>query len=472
MTDHNHSTGVQHYIDQGQAMLAGLAAHRAAMRGKKFDTIAVHGLYGMQAALGNQGSIIEPVYMSTAQHFENSDHMEAALSYQMPGWIYSRVANPTVGFLEETLALLEGYGFGGEVTACATASGMAAVFMATNPFLERDGSGPINFVASAKCYGGTFMLFSERYARERGIELRWVKNPLDFDEWAGQIDANTRFVFGEMPSNPGLGMFDIAALAELAHGHGLPLIIDSTVATPALMRPLLHGADIVVQSVSKAMTTSGFAIAGAVIARANIPSRVGPDALRQNFALYVKLLPFRDHGPGISPFSAMMILNDLRTLRSKVNLMSTSAMRVAQFLADQPQIEQVFYPGLPGTPEYAIAQKYMWLVDAEEEFGAPVNRFSHLLGFTVAGGPAAARKFFDQLQMIWRATDLGRVKTVATIPAISTHQQQGEEGRDLANVAGNLVRLSVGAEHPADIIGDLEQALAAVGERTVMAAAR
>lgn len=467
MTQQNFSDGVQQYVEKGKTMSAAVKAQRAVMRGKKFDTIAVHGIYNMQAALSNQGSIIEPAYLSPAQHFENSDHMEASLAYLMPSWTYSRIANPTQGYLEETLALLEGYGYNGDVSAIVTSSGMSAVFMATNPFLERDGDAPINFVASAKCYGGTFMLFSERYARERGAELRWVRDPLNLDEWAANIDENTRFIFGEMPSNPGLGMFDIAAVAELAHQHGIPLIVDSTVATPALMRPLQHGADIVVHSLSKAMTTSGFAIAGAVIARHGIPSRVGPDELRHNFALYVKLLPYRDHGPGLSPFSSLMILNDLRTLRSKLDVMSSNALQVAQFLSQHPGVDAVFYPGLPGTPEHDIAQKYMWLVDSEEEYGSPINRFSHLMGFTVKGGVAATRTMFDHLQMIWRATDLGRIKTVATIPAISTHQQQGEEGRTLAGVPGNLVRLSVGAEHPADIIGDLEQALNAVSQKSI-----
>jgi len=373
------------------------------------------------------------------------------------------------GYLEETLSLLEGYGYGGKVSACVTSSGMSAIFMATNPFLARDKTGgPINFVSSAKCYGGTFMLFTQRYAAERGYELRWVKNPLDLDEWVTQIDKNTRFVYGEMPSNPGLGVFDIEAVAQLAHNYGIPLIVDSTVATPALMRPLQHGADIVVHSLSKAMASSGFTIAGAVIARHNIPSRIGPDEMKANFAMYVKLLPYRDHGPGLNPFSTLMILNDVRTLRSKVDLMSNNALQVAQFLAQHPNVEQVLYPGLSGTTEHKVAAKYMWLVDSEDDYGAPLNRFSHLMGFTVKGGAPAARVMFDQLQMIWRATDLGRIKTVATIPAISTHQQQGEEGRDLADVPPHLVRLSTGGEHATDIIADLDQALAAIEERTVV----
>lgn len=460
------SPGVQAYMARGAQMLAATAQQRAVMRSKRFDTIAVHGLYNMEAALANQGSIIEPGYFATSQHFENSDHMETALAYQMPSWTYARIANPTQGYLEETLALLEGYGYPGEVSATVTSSGMAAVFMATNPFLAQESgsanghsSARINIVASAKCYGGTFMLFSQRYQAERGIEVRWVRNPLDLDEWASQIDAGTRLVFGEMPSNPGLGVFDIAALSAIVHRHDLPLIVDSTVATPALLRPLQHGADIVVQSLSKTIGSSGMAIAGAVIARHDIPSRVGAEELRANFAMYVKLLPLRDHGPGLSPFSALMILNDLRTLRSKIDRMSRSSEQVATWLSQHPSVESVNYPGLKSFEGHAIARQYMWLADGADDYGAPVNRYGHLLSFTVKGGVPAARRVFDRLQMIWRATDLGRIKSVATIPAISTHQQQGEAGRSLAQVPGNLIRLNVGGEHPADIIADLEQAL-------------
>lgn len=463
MTTH-HTPGVDSYVRRGQEMMAASAAQRAAMRGKRFDTIAVHGVYGMTAALENQGSILEPAYLSSAQHFENSDHMEAALAYLMPSWTYTRIANPTLHYLEETVALLEGYGFEGEVSAVATASGMAAVFMATNPFLAQTGGQPepINIVASARCYGGTFMLFNQRFAAERNVEVRWVADPLNLAEWADKIDGHTRFVYGEMPSNPGLAVFDIAAVADLAHQMGVPLIVDSTVATPALMRPLRHGADIVVQSLSKSMASSGFAIAGAVIARHDLPSRVGPDELRANFAGYVKLLPYRDHGPALSPFNALMILNDLRTLRSKMDMLSRNSMQVAHFLAAHPAVEEVSYPGLETFPGHDVASHYMWLADGEDDYGMPVNRFGHLLSFTVRGGARAARTVFDRMETIWRATDLGRIKSVATIPAISTHQQQGEAGRALADVPGNLVRLSIGGESPADIIADLDQALASV----------
>jgi len=452
MGDGEYSAGVNRYVKQGERLLAALRRQRYEMRQKRFDTIAVHGLYGAEGALANQGSIVEPAYFSSAQHFENSDQMEAALAYLTPAWAYSRIANPTLLYLEETLALLEGYGFSGETTALVTSSGMAAVFMATNPFLE--GPGPMNIVASSKCYGGTFMLFAERFGRERGVEIRWVRDPLDLDQWQAAIDGNSRFLFGEIPSNPALAVFDIAAVAELGHQQGLPLLVDSTLATPALTRPLCHGADIVIHSMSKTMVSSGFIIGGALISRADIPSPVGPPQLRENFANYVKLLPFRDHGPCMSPFNGLMALNELRTLRARVDRLSCNAMEVAHFLADHPGVEQVGYPGLENDPGYQVACKYLRLVDDDRP------RFGHLLSFCVAGGHAAARRVLDRMRLILRATDLGRIKSIATIPTISTHQQQGEEGRELAGIPANLIRLCVGGEHPADIIADLDQALA------------
>ncbi len=449
--------GIQAYIQQGRQMMEREQNQRSIMRRKKFDTIAVHGLYDMQNALANQGSIIEPAFLSTAQHFASSDHMETALAYLIPAWIYARVTNPTLHYLEETLSMLEGYGFDGEVTAHLTGSGMAAVFLATNSFLMNDPAHPKpNIVASARCYGGTFTLFT-RYANEHGVELRWVRDPLNLNEWMNKIDGETRFVFGEMPANPSLAVIDIKAVAELAHTAGAPFIIDSTIATPALMRPLLHGADLIVHSVSKSMATSGFVIAGVVISRSNIPSKVGPDEMRANYANYIKGYPHRDMGPTLNPLSALLTLNDLRTLRSRTDASSQAAMKVAQYLGDNPAVESVQYPGLPGFPGYETAARYMELVDAN---GNDSARFGYLLSFNVRGGSPAARRVFDRLQMIWRATDLGRVKSVATIPMISTHQQISGSDKDVAGLQPNMIRLSVGLEHPDDIIADLVQALA------------
>jgi O-acetylhomoserine/O-acetylserine sulfhydrylase-like pyridoxal-dependent enzyme len=380
-----------------------------------------------------------------------------------PGWVYSRIGNPTVHFLEETLALLEGYGFDGETTAVATGSGMAAISMATQPFLNLDPAtggapGPMNIVVTARCYGGTFQLFSERYGRERGVDVRWVRDPLDVDEWASLIDGGTRFVFGEMPSNPQLSVFDIAAVAELAHAAGAPLIVDSTIATAALLRPLRHGADVVIHSLSKAVGGSGMTIAGAVVSRRGIVSRIGCDELRDDFATWVRLMPMRDHGPSLNGLSALLLLNDIRTLRMRVDAWSRSSLRVARYLEGHPSVAAVAYPGLASFEGHEVASRYLWLVDGDEG-GLPVNRYGHLMGFRVRGGPAAARRVFDGLQMIWRATDLGKSKSVAAIPLISTHQQQGEGGRDLASVSPDLIRLSVGGEHPDDVIADLDRAL-------------
>ncbi|MEW5991078.1 MAG: PLP-dependent transferase [Chloroflexota bacterium] len=454
------SPGVDRWAAVGEDLAAAEEARRARMRRMRFDTIAVHGVYDMAAALDNQGSILEPTYLSPAQHFVDSDQLETALAYRMPAWGYTRIANPTLHYLEETLALLETYGTRLTASAHVAASGMAAIHIATSPFLaDRGSSAPRpNIVVSAKCYGGTFMLFSERYGRERGIDIRWVTDPMDLAAWDCVIDESTRFVYGELPSNPALAMFDTAAVAEIAHARGLPLIVDSTVATPALLRPLGLGADIVVHSLSKAIGGSGLAIGGALIARHDLVWVAGTDEQRADFARWVKLLPARDHGGGLAPLSAMAILSDLRDLRLRMDAWSATTLAVARFLDGHPAVESVAYPGLPGQPGYDLATRDMWLADGDAT-GRPANRYGSLLAFTVRGGALAARRIFDRFELIWRATDLGRVKSVATIPAISTHQQQGEEGRALAAVPSGQIRLSVGGEHADDLIADLARVL-------------
>ncbi len=459
--------GMQNYIDRNNAYLARRSRYiRDVVKKWRFDTIAVHGLYSVEDAIDDyQGSIIEPIFMSSSQAYRDSDEMAAALGYLIPTWCYSRIANPSTYYYEWVLALLEGYGYAGDTGCCSTSSGMAAIMTAVQPFLVHryhHKLEPRNFVATAQCYGGTFQYFNVRLQEERDIECRWVQNPTNLDEWASKIDGNTRFLYGELPSNPGQNFFDIAAVADLAHSHNLPLIVDSTVASPALLRPICHGADIVVQSATKSLTTSGFGVCGAVIARHDLVSNIDNDDMKKDFAAYVKYLPNRDYGPNLHPMQAIMTLNDMRTLRSKMDLLSRNAQKVAEFLARHPRIASVNYLGLPDHPLHELASRYMWLVDAEHDelYGRPVNRYGHLMAFRVRGGADAARTFFDGLQRIWRATDLGRIKSVATIPAISTHQQQGESGRCLANIPADMVRLCVGGEHPDDVIADLDQALA------------
>jgi O-acetylhomoserine/O-acetylserine sulfhydrylase-like pyridoxal-dependent enzyme len=453
-------TGLDAWIARGREMAEQEERSRATARSRRFDTIAVHGLYDHLAAAANQGAIIEPAYLAPAQHFADSEELEAALGYLMPAWGYTRIANPTTHYLEETLALLEAYGTGLTASTVVTGSGMAAVHLATNALLAADPADPTavpNLVSSAKCYGGTFMLFS-RYAAERGIGVRWVPDPLDLDAWAAAVDDQTRFLYVEVPSNPAVAVADIPALASLAHAHGIPLIVDSTVATPALLRPLGLGADVVVHSLSKAIGASGLAIAGAVTARRDLPARVATDDLRADFATHLKLLPARDLGAALSPSSALALLSDLRTLRTRMDAWSRSTMAVAEFLEAHRAVERVWYPGLASHPGHAVAARDFSLADGDAE-GRPAVRYGTLLAFTLRGGLPAARRMYDGLDLVFRATDLGRVKSIATIPSISTHQQQGETGRAIAEVDPGLIRMSVGGEHPADVIGDLAQAL-------------
>ena len=457
------SPGVMRYIKEAEKIVLERKEYWNRMKKAKFDTIAVHGLYSVEEAYSkNQGAIIEPLYLSASQCFKDSDELEAALAYKIPAWIYTRIANPTVYYLEQTFALLETYGTELEASACATASGMSAIFLATEPFLikrTKKLNEKINFVATVQCYGGTYQLFNLRRMEERGIEVRWVKNGADLDEWEEKIDENTRFLYGEMPSNPQLGIFDIEEVAKLAHKYGIPLIVDSTIATPALLRPLVHGADIVVHSLTKSATASGYIIGGIVVAKKNITTNIDNQEMRENFGEWVKLWPFRDYGPSLSPVDAIFTLAEIKTLRIKMDYFSQSSMKVAQFLESHPRVERVDYLGLPSHPLHKLAKKYFKLVDSIDEKGNPVNRYGHLMSFNVAGSAEDTRKVYDNLKLIFRATDLGRIKSVATIPAISTHQQQGEEARKAANIPPQMIRLCVGGENPDDIIKDLDQAL-------------
>jgi O-acetylhomoserine/O-acetylserine sulfhydrylase-like pyridoxal-dependent enzyme len=456
--------GVQKYIDASQKLLAQRNAALARMKAMKFDTIAVHGLYTLEESLErNQGAVIEPLYLSASQGYADADELEAALAYLVPTWCYTRIANPTTYYLEWVLALLEGYRTGFDTSCLVTASGMSSIVSAVDPFLVKQKDGPerVNFVSSIRLYGGTYQHFAVRKMKERGIECRWVLHPNDMQEWKLKIDEDTRLLYMEMPSNPQQSFCDIRALADLAHSWEIPVIVDATCATPALMRPIAHGADIVVHSLTKSITSGGFAIGGALISRKPITTKVKNDnpMFKSSFAEYVKFWPYRDNGPSASPVNAIFALNDLRTLRSKMDLVSQNCQKVAEFLESHKGVYQVDFLGLPRHSLHAVAKKYMKLVDSDDGAGNEVNRYGHLMSFRVDGPPENARKVYDGFKMIHRATDLGRIKSVATIPSISTHQQQGEEARRMADIPPQLIRLCVGAEHPDDIIADLDQAL-------------
>jgi len=450
-----YSEGVKNYIKKAKKEIEKRKEYLKSLKKKKFDTLAVHGLYSVEEAFeGGKGGIIEPIFPSTSQAYRDSDEMEAALAYLIPTWCYSRIVNPTVTYLEETLSLLETYGTPYFASALCTSAGMAAIKQAIEPFLDLNipYKKGVNFVSTAQCYGGTFQLFNLRM-NERGAKVRWVQKPWDIKEWEKLVDEDTRFLYGEMPSNPQQACFDIEEVAKLAHSYNIPLIVDATVGTPALLRPLAFGADIVIHSITKTIGAGGFSIGGAIIAKENITSKHLPEEIKEDYALWLKLWPFRDSGPCMSPYSAFLFLNEIRTLRIKVKNFSQNTMKVAEFLKNHPKVERVDYLGLKEHFLHKIAKKYMKLADED------INLYGHLLSFNVKGTAEDTRKVFDSFNMIWRATDLGRVKSVATIPAISTHQQQGEEGRKLAGIPKNMIRLSVGAEAPEDIISDLDQAL-------------
>ncbi|MGB9742895.1 MAG: trans-sulfuration enzyme family protein [candidate division WOR-3 bacterium] len=446
---------IERYLQAAKKQLAERQARWQRAKRLKFDTIAVHGLYTMTEAIEkNQGAIIEPLFLASAQAYRDADELEAALSYRIPTWCYTRIHNPTLGYLEDTLALLETYGAEIDANCCVYSSGMAAIENVTDTLLVRLDNEPPNFVSQCQIYGGTFQQFNVRKFQERGIEVRWVLRPEDINEWQKKIDRNTRFLYAETPSNPGLQFFDLKPVIELAHEYGIPMVVDSTIASPALLRPLTLGADIVIHSATKVMSSSGMGMAGAVIARKPIVTTIPNEELRADFALYLKRYPQRDQGGCLHPFQALMTLNDLRDLRHRVDLLSQHALAVARFLQSHPRVQEVSYLGLESHPLYPVASRYLKLADSGE------NRYTHLLAFRPRGGPEAARRVFDRFQLIYRATDLGRVKSVATIPAISTHLLQGEECREMACIPPDLIRLSVGAEDPADIIADLDQALA------------
>jgi O-acetylhomoserine/O-acetylserine sulfhydrylase-like pyridoxal-dependent enzyme len=465
--DYLYGPGVMKYVKEAEKFLVQKEKHIARIKKLKFDTIAVHGLYTVEEALSqNQGSVIEPLFLATAQAYRDSDEMEAALAYLIPTWCYTRIANPTTYYLEWVLALLEGYQTGYDTSCLVTASGMSAIMLAVDSLLvkQKEGAEKINFVSSVQLYGGTFQHFTVRKMKERGIEVRWVDHQEDIEEWKAKIDENTRFLFSEAPSNPQQSFCDVKALSELAHSWEIPFIIDSTCATPALMRPVAYEADIVIHSLTKSITSGGLAMGGALISRKPIVTKIKNDnpLFKQSFAEYVKFLPYRDNGPAAAPLNALFALNDLRTLRSKMDLLSANSEKVAEYLSQHPKVYQVDYLGLESFPLHNLAKKYMKLVDSDDGNGKEINRYGHLLSFRVDGPPQNARKVFDNLKIIFRAGDLGRIKSMATIPAISTHLQQGEEARERADVPPQMIRLCVGAENPDDIIADLDQALGTI----------
>ncbi|WP_455142801.1 aminotransferase class I/II-fold pyridoxal phosphate-dependent enzyme [Candidatus Hodarchaeum mangrovi] len=416
---------------------------------QEFTTVGLWGLYGNQDMKMFKSMTLPVFTSSTGGPFDSLLDGALLLSYQTvddPNKIYSRVDNTTIDHLALKIAALEGKTIDEETQALCLSSGMAAIFMATMPFLNVGD----HFLSSNQVYGGAEQLFNVTYPK-MGWKVEWVHEPWELNAWQEKITQKTKFLYVETPSNPNLFIADIPALGKLAHDNNIPLMVDSSVASPALLRPLELGADIVIHSISKVMGSSGRAIGGAVIAKKKITTSI-PE-LEEDFVNKVKGGHFRNLGPCLHPPSAAAIWDDLATLQLKVRFMSDNALQIAEFLDDHQKIEKVNYPGLASHPQYELAKKLLRFEDGSTGFG-------HLMSFNIHGGYQAAVKFAEVINFGVQVTDLGRNYTTICHPASTTHGQMTPEMRRKSGVPDNLIRYSVGLEGSKDAIKALDQALA------------
>jgi OAH/OAS sulfhydrylase len=429
-----------------------------------FDTLALH---AGQAPDPTTTARAVPIYQTTSYVFRDADHAAALFGLQEFGNIYTRLMNPTTDVLEKRIAALEG-GIG----ALATASGQAAETVAILNIL---GAGD-HIVSSAALYGGTYNLLHYTLPK-LGIETTFV-DPDDPENFAKAVRPNTRLFFAESMGNPRLNVLDVAKVADVAHAHGLPLMVDNTTPSPALINPIAHGADVVVHSATKFIGGHGTSIGGLIIdsgkfdwaASGKFPAFTTPDAsyhglvladlpepLRSMaFILKARLQGLRDMGAAMSPFNAFLFLQGLETLHVRMERHCANALKVAQFLADHPKVAWVNYPGLPSHPSHELAKQYLRKdVEGRTQFGA-------LLGFGIQGGMEAGRALINNVQLFSLLANIGDAKSLIIHPASTTHQQLSAEEQQATGVTPDFVRLSVGIEDPADIIADLDQALAKV----------
>jgi len=397
-----------------------------------------------------------PIYQTTSYAFDSSEHAANLFALKEFGNIYTRLMNPTTDVLEQRLAALDG-----GVGALAFASGSAAIAMA---ILNLAQAGD-NIVTRSSLYGGTVNLFRHTFKR-LGIEVRFVDSA-EPQALAAQIDDKTRAIYTETIGNPKNNVDDFAALARVAHDHKLPFIVDNTVATPALFRPIEHGADIVCYSLTKFIGGHGTSIGGAVVDSGKFdwgsgrfadfttpdPSYHGlvyHDALGpMAYILKLRLTLLRDMGACLSPFNAFQILQGLETLHVRMPRHCENALAVAQFLEKHPLVSWVNYPGLKSHPDYANTQKYL-----PQGAGA-------ILGFGIKGGAAAGSRMIDQVKLASHLANVGDAKTLVIHPATTTHQQLSAEQQLAAGVTPDYIRVSVGIEDIRDILADLDQALLA-----------
>ena len=401
-----------------------------------------------------------PIYQTTSFVFDSAEHAASLFNLQTFGNVYSRLSNPTVAALEERVAALEGGRAG-----LAAASGMAAEAMALMTILQQGD----HVVAAGALYGGSVSLLAVNLKRF-GIETTFV-DANQAQAFEAAMRPNTRAVFAESLGNPSLTVLDIAAVADVAHAHGVPLIIDNTVPSPFLCRPLLHGADIVVHSATKYLGGHGTTLGGVLVESGKFPWDNGkfpgmtePSAGYHGvkfhetfgdfaFTMRARMEVLRVYGATLSPFSAWQILQGTESLHVRMERHCSNARKVAQFLKSHARVSWVNYPGLPDHPNYRLVEKQMRPVD-----GAPGA--SGLLAFGVKGGLDAGVRFIESAQFMSHLANIGDTRTLIIHPASTTHRQLDAEQQIAAGVLPDMVRMSVGIEHIDDILWDIDQALA------------
>ncbi|TMS57830.1 aminotransferase class I/II-fold pyridoxal phosphate-dependent enzyme [Imbroritus primus] len=422
----------------------------------KFETIAVHGGYAPDPTTK---SVAVPIYQTASYAFDDTQHGADLFDLKVAGNIYTRIMNPTTAVLEQRLAQLEG-----GVGALAVASGMAAISYAIQTIAE---SGD-NIVSSSTLYGGTYNLLAHTLP-QLGIEARFA-DPAKPESFEALIDDRTKAVFCESIGNPLGNVTDFKKLADIAHRHGVPLIVDNTVPSPYLCRPFEHGADIVVHSLTKYLGGHGNSIGGAIVDSGKFPwaqhkarfRRLNEPDVSYHGVVYTEALgeaafigrarvvPLRNMGAALSPFNAFLILQGIETVALRMDRICDNTLAVARYLAGHAKVKWVNYAGLPEHADHALVQRYMG------------GRASGILTFGVQGGRDGGARFQDALQLITRLVNIGDAKSLACHPASTTHRQLSPEELVKAGVTEDTVRLSIGIEHIDDLIADLEQALAAV----------
>ena len=415
------------------------------------ETLAIHAGQIPDAATGARAL---PIYQTTSFVFDSADHAASLFNLQTFGNVYSRLSNPTVAALEERVAALEG-----GRAAVASASGMAAEAMALMTLLQQGD----HVVAAGALYGGTVTMLAVNL-KKFGVETTFVDATRP-EAFAAAIRPNTRAIFAESLGNPSLVVLDIAAVAEVAHAHGIPLVIDNTVPSPFLCQPIRHGADIVVHSATKYLGGHGTTLAGVIVESGTFPWDNGkfPGMTEPSpgyhgvkfyetfgdfgFTMRARMETLRVYGAALAPTSAWQILQGVETLPLRMERHCANALRVAEHLRSHPRVSWVNYPGLPDHPQHALVQRQM-------------RGASGLLAFGVKGGLEAGVKFIEAAQFMSHLANIGDTRTLIIHPASTTHRQLDEAQQRAAGVLPDMIRMSVGLEHSDDILWDIDQALA------------